>query len=96
MKLELVYPAIRITDPDKGIAIADNVRATKTRYIVDPKFVRILSGKILFGSGVRSYHKHSGREVGMRSRTWRVTREIDESFHEQSEGTPCESSTETK
>ena len=92
MRLELVYPSIRIDRPDQGIAIADNVRMTRTQYIVDPKYVNVLSGKIRFGgSGERSYNRQTGREIGVHIRTWHVTREIND--HEQ--GTLCESPIQT-
>ena len=80
MQVELVYPGFKYTDPDKGSAVAE-VRMTKTMYIIHPKDVRILHGKMKFGGGTpRRFRIKDGHEIGSsrHTRGWRITRELSE------------------
>ena len=88
MRVELIYPGFKYTDPDKGVAVAV-ARVTKTMYIIHPRDVKILSGKMQFGSSTqRRYRKKDGREIGSdwRNSGWKVTRELSETV-EHSEAT---------
>ena len=94
MRVELIYPGFKYTDPDKGVALAV-ARVTKTMYIIHPRDVQIISGKMRFGGGTpRRYRIKDGREIGSdwRTRSWRVSRELPETV-EHSEGTPCDPTT---
>ena len=77
IKLKLIYPNIRSGLPPHGIAIANNVRETPTQYVIDPKCVEIISGRVRF-YGERRYYKKNGHEVGAHIRTWYVSETIEE------------------